>query len=107
MLMIRKEQMRAFEENLLRQFEWQMVRYLRSSFAAQVGPMSDEELSFFIRRGITKSEQYGIANSGDISRYVGYMVTYGPDFDTAPWAANILSTPRINGTQKMDRIDNY
>jgi hypothetical protein len=36
------------------------------------------------------------------------MVTYGTEFDCAEaWVAEILQTPGINGTQKMDRIQEY
>ena len=108
MLTIRDAQMRALEGEMQRRFEVRMEDYLRSAYADQLQSKTSEEVLHLIRQGITKSEQYGIVIENDVSRYITYMVTHGADFDrTEAWAAEIFQDSRINGTQKMDRIDDY
>jgi len=108
MLTIRQEQMEAFEEETQRQFETRMEAYLRGAYPSKLETTSDQQLLGLIRQGVANSEKYDVVTENDVSRYIAYMVSYGADFDrTQPWAAKILKTPQINGTQKMDRIDNY
>jgi hypothetical protein len=108
MLTIRAEQMKALGEARQRQFEAQMLRYIRGAWTGQVEGMTDREILGLIRQGIAESERYGVVNGGDVARYIGYMVAYGADFDrTQPWAAEVLNSGEMNGTQKMDRIDDY
>jgi len=108
MLTIRAEQMKVLGQARQRRFETRIVAYLRRAYASHVSQLSDERLSDLIRRGIGDSAQYGIVGESDVSRYIGYVVTYGPEFHRElPWAAEILGTAKINGTQKMDRLDAY
>ena len=108
MLTIRDAQMRALEGELQRRFEVGMENYLRSAYADQLESKTSAEVLDLIRQGITRSEHYGIVIENDVSRYIAHMVTYGADFDsTEAWAAAIFQNSSINGTQKMDRIDDY
>ena len=108
MLTIRAEQMKVLGEAVQRRFETRMAAYLRHAYADHVTIFSDEGLFDLIRQGIHDSAQYEIVTERDVARYIGYTVTYGPEFHhAASWAAEILRTPKINGTQKMDRLDAY
>ena len=108
MLTIRAEQMKVLGEAIQRRFETRMAAYLRRAYADHVAQFSDERLFDLIRQGIRDSAQYGVVTERDVARYIGYTVTYGPEFHcAAPWAAEILQTPKLNGTQKMDRLDAY
>ena len=107
MLRIRHEQMRALGEALRRDFERRMMAYLRGNFGAHAAERSDEQMLAFIREGISNAERYAIRAEGDVSRFIEYALVYGSDFDTRlKWVENVLRTDGINGTQKMDRIDN-
>jgi hypothetical protein len=107
MLQIRAEQMRALGEAMQRDFEDRMAVYLRVNFQAQVAHLSGEQLLAIIREGILKADRYGITIEKDVARFIEYSVVYGPDFHTRlGWVATVLGTGGINGTQKMDRIDN-
>ena len=107
MLTIRAEQMRAFGEAMRRDFETRMVAYLRGKFKAQTARYSGEQLVAVVREGIASADPYGITIEKDVSRFIEYSVLYGADFHTRlGWVATVLQTRGINGTQKMDRIDN-
>ena len=100
--------MRALEGEMQRRFEVGMESYLRSAYADKLESKTSEDVQNLIRQGITRSEHYGIVIENDVSRYIAFMVTYGTEFDCAEaWVAEILQTPGINGTQKMDRIQEY
>src|SRR5581483_6442579 len=108
MLTIRDEQMKAIGEAMQRRFEVRMMRHLRKAYATSVDSWSDERLFSLIRQAMRDSAEYGIVSERDVARFAGYCVTYGPGFHRpARWAADILGTPKINGTQKMDRLDAY
>jgi hypothetical protein len=107
MLRIRPEQMRALGEAMQRNFESRMVAYLRGHFQAQLAHQSEEQLLAVVREGIANADLYGITIEKDVARFIEYAVMYGSDFHARRgWVATVLRTGGINGTQKMDRIDN-
>jgi hypothetical protein len=106
MLTIRDAQMKVFGQLMQRQFEARMLQRLRSAYAACLGQRSDHDILSLIRDGIARSERFEVVRERDVARFIEYMVIYGADFDQSQaWAAEILSTPGINGAQKMARID--
>jgi hypothetical protein len=107
MLNIRPEQMRLLGQSLQEQFEANMVRYLRRDYAKYVSHFSDERLFELIEQATNDARLYGVTSERDVARYIGYAVTYGREFHFESWAADILKTPKINGCQKMDRLDAY
>jgi hypothetical protein len=110
MLMIRKEQMEALEEYSLDAFVDRMVNHLRSAFEAEVRDMPDDELRELIRTGIYNAEQYGIEDEADVERFIEYVARFGADFGQTTqsiWADEILSNMEIDGTEKMNMIDDY
>jgi hypothetical protein len=107
MLTIRPEQMRVLGLALQERFSARMAKYLRRVYAKYVANWSDEQLFGLIEQATTDARDYGITAERDVARYIGYAVTYGREFHLKPWAAGILETPKINGTQKMDRLDAY
>ncbi len=107
MLTIRPEQMRALGLAFQELFSARMAKYLRRAYAKYVANWSDEQLLAFIEGATKDAREYGVTIERDVTRYIGYAVIYGRQFHFKPWAADILQTPKINGTQKMDRIDAY
>jgi len=108
MLTIRKEQMDAFSQAMLKQFENQMVIHLNSNFPNETKEISEGELRTFIQEGIEQAEQYQITLEDDVRRYLEFIVMYGQNFDTNPdtaWTCEILHTKELDGTAKMDLID--
>jgi hypothetical protein len=105
MLVIRPEQMKVLSLELQERFGARLAKYLRRAYAKYVGTWSDEQLYGYIDRATADARDYGVMVERDVVRYIGYAVTYGREFHLKPWAAEILEMPKINGTQKMDRID--
>ncbi len=110
MLKIRKEQMETFKDDILRKFEDKMVIHLRSQFPEETKQMEEPELREMIHNGIFHARRYKVTLEIDVSRYLECMMKYGADFDTNPktaWAGKILHNRMMEGTEKMDRIDDY
>jgi hypothetical protein len=108
MLRIRKEQMDAFKEYMLKQFEDKMVIHLNKYFAGPCGELGEEGVREAIHHGVNQAETYGIVVEYDVSRYINLMFTFGRDFDKDPtlsWAASILNDQNLLGRrQKMDAL---
>lgn len=108
MLTIRNEQMLAFSAALQRQFELGTLAHLRKRFPEPREDRTDEQLLTMIGQGISKAARYGIVSQLDVTRFIEYMVLYGPEFDSqVAWAREILHSPGIPAREKMDRIDDY
>lgn len=110
MLKMRKQVMKAFRQMMLEQFEDEMVLHLRSAFPKKTEAADDEQLRALVRKGIARADGYEVVLVGDVQRYLEYMVDYGEDFDRDPtvsWAGQILRTDGIDGTEKMDRLDDH
>ena len=108
MLTIRREQMEALGRQSLQQFEAALLEHLRTRFPTQTDGRLDPELRTMIHDGIDRATVYGITLENDVRRYVEWMVLYGPDFDRNPetaWAGDILRTDDLDGTEKIDRIE--
>lgn len=108
MLTIRDEQMKALGQAMQDQFELRTLEHLHRRFPKQTENRTGEQLLTMIGRGISKASGYGIVSQIDVTRYIEYMVLYGPDFDSQlTWASEILQGPEVPTKQKMDRIDDY
>ncbi len=110
MLKIRAEQMAILEAYMVRQFENKIIVHLRKNFPHETQELADDELRSFIQVGISRAKEYGVELEKDIQSYLEMMMIYGVDFDTNPkttWAGEILRTKNINGTTKMNWLDDY
>jgi len=108
MLVIREEQMSALSQAMLKQFEDRMVVHMSNNFQDETREISEGELRALIQEGIEQAEQYQITLEDDVRRYLEFMVMYGQNFDTSPdtaWAGEILHAKELDGTAKMDLID--
>ena len=109
-LIIRKKQKEALSKYMLKEFEDRMVVHLKTTFPNQTKDMPEPDLRGMIQVGVDKAKGYDIAIEEDVQQYLEYMVSYGADFDANPkmsWAGDILRTKNLDGTTKMDRIDEY
>lgn len=109
MLHIRKEQMDVLRAYMCRQFEQRMVKYVRGKFYNQVKDLSDEKIYTFVQYSMNKAKQYCIEYEDDIRRYIEYLVIYGTLLDAREepqWIVDILQRDDLDGTAKMDLIDN-
>ena len=108
MLIIRKEQMAVFEALMGERFKRRMAGHLTAAFPGPAGSMTAEDLGSVIEAGIERAAAYGITREGHVQRFLEYMFTHGPDFDTDPeisWAGEVLRMTDVDGSVKMDWID--
>jgi hypothetical protein len=108
MLIIRKGQMDVFEKHMIDAFNNRMVSHLRNTYPEETSVIPDEDLSAMVKSGSEKAESYGIVEDDDIQRFLGYMLTYGSDFDTDsahPEVQEILADARLDGEEKIDVIE--
>ena len=86
MLMIRKQQMRAFSKSVMTGFENRVHQSLTTTYPDR----DPEELLTLIRGSVKKAGEYGIVLEDDVTRFIQLEVTHGPDFHRQPWAADFL-----------------
>lgn len=106
-LVIREEQREVLRKYMLKQFEDRMVLHLRRIFPNEIKSFSEPDLRAQIQKGMNRSAQYQITMGGDVQRYLECAVIYGWDFDTTPWAREILRHDDWDGEMKMDQIEQY
>jgi hypothetical protein len=110
MLKVRREQMETFRTQRQARFVQRMVDYLRVTFSTQTKNLTDDHLRETVQQGERKAHDYGIVYEDDIRRFLGYVVVYGLTLDSHPqtqWIADILHRHDIDGTVKMDFLDDY
>lgn len=104
MLIIRPEQVAAFEAPMRDRFEQRMIAHLRTRFHARLESKTDDQLLPVIRVGIAQANNYGVTREYDVRRYLEYFIHYGDGFDKLDWAWPILVPPG-KGTRKMNDLD--
>jgi len=103
-MLIRDEQIGAFDQPLKARFQQRMRTHLRSRFQVRLADMPDDQITAVIDQATRKARGYGITLEFDVRRFLEYVVEYGPDFDTLDWAWPIL-VPKGEGTEKMNTLD--
>ncbi len=90
------------------QFEQRMVKHLREKFSDRTENLSDERMRIVVQDIVKKAESYGIEYEDDIRRFIEYVVIYGTRLDVREgtrWIGDILRRKDLDGTAKMDLID--
>ena len=108
MLIMTEEQMSNLSQVPIKQFEQDMFIYLTDNFPEDIKNKSKQELQTLIHNGIEQAEQYQIEYEDDVRRYLEFIVMYAEDFDKnhdTAWAHKILHSEELDGTEKMDLID--
>jgi len=104
MLIIRKEQVGAFNKAMLERFENLMVDHLAMYFPDQCEKMGEESVREAILYGMERAKTYGIIIEQDISMYLNLMFTFGRDFDkdsALTWMAEILNNENLGASSRM------
>lgn len=110
MLVIREEQMGAFRQYMLKQFEDRMVIHLNRNFPDEIKNIPELDLREIICICIDKAAKYDVTDETDVKRYLEYVVRYDSNFDinlNLPWTTKILSDKKLTGIEKMNQLDDY
>ena len=93
MLVVRKEQMAAFEQSLFRRW---VMDHLRRFFPAQCERLGPKGLIELVDHGVAHAREHGFHAERDVCRYLDIMVVFGRTFDRdLPWAKEILEDARL------------
>jgi hypothetical protein len=109
MLIIRDEQMDVLRAHMRRQYEQHIVKHLREKFPDRTKDLPDKRIRDTMQNGMKKAEGYGLEYEDDIRRFIEYSVMYGTKSDNQEetrWIGDILQRNDLDGTAKMDMIDN-
>lgn len=93
---VHRDQMTAFSEDLVRDFEDRMIQHLGALFPSFVADLRDDELRALIQLGIRRARRHGIIAERGVCIYVTVMFAFGRDFESDPacaWAVEILRDP--------------
>ncbi len=101
MLIIRKEQMKAFENDALRRFEDEMVVHSKEFTPRLCKVIGDEQLRVALRQAMERADTYGFTNRGPIRLYIELMFLYGNDFDTDPQYPSLGEVLNAPGDQML------
>ena len=110
MLIIRKEQKDAFTKYMVKQFEDRMVIYLRKHFPEDCQKMGEPDLRELIQKGFNDAASYGIEIECDVAKYIGFLFTFGSNFNTDArfaWATEILKDETIRPTDRVNSLLKY
>jgi hypothetical protein len=94
MFKVRREQMDAYREAAIRDFEDQVVEHLVRCLPEQAEAMGDRGLRDLVRLGIERAAAFGIVAQRDVCKFIDLMLVFGADFDRrCAWASEILAAP--------------
>lgn len=103
-LVIRAEQMRVFEDEMMRRW---LADYLRSSYPKQTEAMGPAALEEFVAGGLRASHARFLRDGAAIRKYVHVMFLLGPGLETDPefaWARKILNNSQFRSDLSRLRV---
>ena len=104
MLIISKDQMKAFDDAALLRFENEMMVHSHR-FTPQLSKvLGKEQLRGALRQAIHRATTHGFTNRGPIRLYVELMFLFGSDFDTDPQYLRIAEALPSSADQ-MERAE--
>lgn len=104
MFKVRREQMQAYREAALRDFEDRMVAHVERCFPQRLTALGAESVREVIRLGIERAAGHGIVTERDVCKFIDLMLVLGPTFDEEPWAREILVEPNRGSWRKLDEL---
>jgi hypothetical protein len=110
MLKIRHEQLEVLNQVAFEHFILRMVDHLISTFPEHFDSVDDEDIYSFVNNGVERAKTHGIEGEYDIQRFLECCTVYGENFGEAPesqWAKPFLERADLDGTEKMDQINDY
>ena len=105
MFKVRREQMVAYREAALRDFEDQVVAHVGRCFPEELAALGEDGTRLVIRSGIERAGGYGIVAERDVCKFIDLMLVLGTTFDREhAWAGEILANPNRSSRRKLDAL---
>ncbi|MEZ5581414.1 MAG: hypothetical protein R3F37_00235 [Candidatus Competibacteraceae bacterium] len=102
MLIIRQDQMDAFQEYMENNFVRSLARDLRREHPEEVADLNDAELYRRIDIGIEKATGHGLDDEYSLELFIMLMFTTAPNFDRHALFQDVLKTQEIPSEQRLD-----
>ena len=93
-MIIRREQMRAFEQAAARGFEERMLARIREFFPKHARLVGEAQLRLLVKLALDKAQSHLLTTERNVALYLDLMCLLGSAFDSdpqMPWAADILA----------------
>lgn len=108
-MIIRRDQMRAFEAAMKTAFEDRMVAHMARHYPRQyaaytAGGDDDNGARDLVRRAVAKAAGIGAKTEGNIQQMLEIMLETSPDFDaeeSMAWARGILNDDTLSGGTRI------
>jgi len=100
-MIVRKEQMEAFDREETKKFERRVLDRVRRHWPEHLEGLRNDEAAALIQAGIARAESYGFRLERDIATYINLDHLYWPGFDSQPHAARILKDPEMDASTKI------
>lgn len=114
MLIIRQEQIEAFQPVAEAAFVRRVVEHLRADHADAVVQLpnevilvkqiSDERLYGIVKHAITRARDYGITWESSLTAFVVLMFVAAPNFDKHPLIERVLRDERVEANSRVDQL---
>lgn len=107
MIIIRPEQMEAFHEVALSNFEREMFVHLRGFSPLVVETAGEAQTRKAIHSGAKAAAGYGFTLRGPVRLYLELMILFGSSFDHDPqysWVADVLTSSGASEMQRADQL---
>ncbi len=104
MFVIRNEQMKVFEESMVRSFETKLAAHLRDTQPERTTPYSEDDLFAFVRRGSKEAQNFGFVREKDISEFVEILLARGRSFADGQPSAAVLGILRDAGLKPGEKL---
>jgi hypothetical protein len=101
---VRREQMEAYREAALRDFEGRVVEHVARCFPDRLATLGEDGLRRMIRAGVERAGVHGVVAARDVCKFIDLMLVFGVNFDRErEWAREILDA-KGDPFKKMRRL---
>jgi hypothetical protein len=106
-LVIRAEQMTAFEKDAERKFLESAIRFLQEEAPEVVEEASPEELLEFTAECLRRARSHGIDDGHCVRQFMLFATWRGLGFDEEPWARAILKEERRSQLARIAYLEDH
>ena len=104
-MIIRTEQLWAFDDSDRAHFLAELIEHLKTDFGEMAGK-DDQEIRAFVEEQIERAAGYGVELEDDVETYIELAAEYGPEFDRDNAAfQEVLSNGVRSGSEKVDILE--
>lgn len=107
MLLIRREQMAAFQTEVERHFAERVEAHIAHSYPKHARALGEARLRALVKTGLEARTRLGIVGDGTAVTFIELMVEFGERFERAPeraWAEQMLADEALPGDVKVRAI---